>query len=151
MNLINNINQIKLGIIGMGYVGLPLAYYFSKKRKVICFDINKNRISELKKGQDKNNEFSSKDLKKKNLIFTNKENDLSSCNFFLVTVPTPIYKNRKPNLKYLLNASRIVAKFIKKGSFVVYESTVYPGATREICIPILSKKSSLILNKDFRE
>jgi UDP-N-acetyl-D-galactosamine dehydrogenase len=149
MNLIKNINQIKLGVIGMGYVGLPLAYHFSKKRKVICFDINKNRISELKKGLDTNNEFSSSDLKKKNLIFTNKEIDLSSCNFFLVTVPTPIYKNRKPNLKYLLNASRTVAKFIKKGSFVVYESTVYPGCTQEVCIPIIEKITKLKVNNDF--
>lgn len=149
MNLINNINQIKLGIIGMGYVGLPLAYYFSKKRKVICFDINKNRISHLKKGKDINNEFSFKDLKKKNLIFTDKESDLSSCNFFLITVPTPIYKNRKPNLKYLLNASRIVAKFMKKGSFVVYESTVYPGCTQDVCVPLIEKITKLKVNNDF--
>ena len=149
MNLIKNINQIKIGIIGMGYVGLPLAYYLSKKRKVICFDKNDKRIFQLKKGSDFNNEFSSDELKKKNLIFTNEESDLSSCNFFVITVPTPIHKNNKPDLKYLLNASSIAAKYLKQGSFVVYESTVYPGCTEEKCIPLVEKISNLKINRDF--
>jgi len=150
MNLINNINQIKLGIIGMGYVGLPLAYYFSKKRKVICFDINKDRIQNLKKGIDQNNEISKyKLIKNKNLILTFDKKRLKDCNFFIVTVPTPVFKNKKPNLIHLIRATKLIANYITKGSFVIYESTVYPGCTEEICIPLIEKISGFKLNNDF--
>ena len=136
-------------IFGAGYVGLPLACAFSKFYKVYCYDIDKTKISKLKKGIDSNNQFKKKDLIKKNLYFISNINDIKKCNYFIITVPTPIKKNRTPDLSFLENSSKIVSKIISPGSTVVYESTTYPGCTEEICIPILEKQSNLKYNKDF--
>ena len=136
--------MINIGIIGLGYVGLPLAIEFSKFFKVIGYDLNSTRISQLKKGQDNTNNI--KNFKKKlsrDLIFTSNSNDLKECNFYIITVPTPINSKKKPDLSLLLKASKLVAKMLKKNDIVVYESTVYPGATEEDCVPILEKYSKL--------
>ena len=142
--------SIKICVVGLGYVGLPLAIEFGKKFPVIGYDINKTRINGLNEGIDFTNEVSSSELKKtKNITFTSEANSLKDCNFFIITVPTPITKSKKPDLSPLLSASNLVAPFLKKGDVVVYESTVYPGATEEECIPILEKISKLLLNQDF--
>lgn len=138
-----------LGIIGLGYVGLPLAYEFSKYFKVVGFDINKNRIKELKKNFDENNEFTFQKLKNSKVKYTFNPNDLNICNIFIVTVPTPILKNKNPDLKPLINSSSLVAKYLKKNSIVIYESTVFPGCTEEVCVPILNKYSGLKYNVDY--
>ena len=143
----------KIGIIGLGYVGLPLALEFSKKNIVVGFDNNFQRIKYLKKKIDTNNDLQ-KDEKKilknsKNLFFSCYEKDISKCNIFIITVPTPIDKYKKPDLSSLKQASQIVGKYLKKRDLVIFESTVFPGATEEICKPILEKKSKLKLNKDF--
>jgi UDP-N-acetyl-D-glucosamine/UDP-N-acetyl-D-galactosamine dehydrogenase len=141
---------IKLGIIGLGYVGLPLAVEFGKKRSVIGFDINLNRIEDLSKGYDSTREVDANDLhRSSNLKFTNNPGDLKECNFFIVTVPTPIDDQKKPDLRPLLQASKTIGKIIKKGDIVVFESTVYPGATEEECVPIIEKQSKLKFNNDF--
>lgn len=145
-----NINNIKIAVIGLGYVGLPLAVEFGKHRSVVGFDINKNRVSELLSGIDNTLEVESKDLiAAKNLTFTTELESLKESNFYIITVPTPIDENNAPDLKPLQSASTAVGKVIKKGDIVVYESTVYPGATEEVCIPIIEKESGLIFNKDF--
>ena len=144
------LNSTKIGVIGLGYVGLPLALEFSKKFPVVGFDINPNRILDLVKGEDFTNEVEKIDLvKAKNLTFSSSVEDLQNCNFYIVTVPTPINKNKRPDLGPLLSASNLIAKLLKKGDIVVYESTVYPGATEEDCVPILEKISGLSLNNDF--
>ena len=143
-------DKINIGIIGLGYVGLPLAVSFAKKNKVIGFDSNKNRINDLKKGLDITFEVSKKSIRKtKNIIFSHNSKDLKKCNCFIITVPTPINRIKNPDLSYLVSASKLVGSVLKKGDVVIYESTVYPGATEEICVPILEKKSNLIFNKDF--
>lgn len=145
-----NINDIKIAVIGLGYVGLPLAAEFGKYRPVIGFDINKVRVNELRAGIDNTREVETKSLlAAKQLTFSTELNDLANCNFYIITVPTPIDENNAPDLKPLQSASTAVGKVIKKGDIVVYESTVYPGATEEICIPIIEKESGLIFNKDF--
>lgn len=142
--------KIRLAIIGLGYVGLPLALEFAKKRSVIGFDINNDRINELNSGIDRNLEFDKKELNKsKKLKFTNSKRELNSANCFIVTVPTPIDKLKKPNLKPLLTSSKIVGNIIKKQDLIIYESTVYPGCIEEECVPILEKFSGLRFNKDF--
>ena len=147
---INKNKKIKLAIIGLGYVGLPLACAFSKKMKVISFDVDKRRIQDLKKGIDNNREILKSRLKKnKNLVLTFDEEKLKDCNFFIITVPTPIFKNKKPNLNNLISATKLIAKYITKGSFVVYESTVYPGCTEEICLPIIERISGYRVNNEF--
>jgi len=141
---------IKIGIIGLGYVGLPLAKAFSKKFFTVGFDLNKERIKQLKSGIDYNKELSKKEINSaKKLYFTNDKKYLNSVNCYIVTVPTPINKLRKPDLKPLLNASMMIGKALKKDDIVIYESTVYPGCTEEKCIPILEKYSKLKYNKDF--
>lgn len=148
--MINKIKDIKLAIVGLGYVGLPLAIGFSKKKTVIGFDINKKRILELKSGKDINLEHNKAKLQSsKNLKFTNDKEDLKSANCFIVTVPTPVDKQKKPNLKPLLKASKMIGKIIKKGDLIIYESTVYPGCIEEECVTILEKFSNLSFNKDF--
>lgn len=148
--MINNIKNLKLAIIGLGYVGLPLALEFEKKRKIIGFDINKKRIEELKSGYDRNFESTKKQLKKiKQLTFTNNVEDLKIANCYIITVPTPIDKFKKPNLKPLLSASKIVSNFIKKKDLIIYESTVYPGCIEDKCAPLLEKFSGLKFNQDF--
>ncbi len=145
-----NLEDIKLAVIGLGYVGLPLAVEFGKKRTVIGFDINQKRISELKSGVDHTLEVSATELKEANqLSFTNELEYLSGSNCFIVTVPTPIDEHKNPDLRPLIQASETVGKILKAGDIVIYESTVYPGCTEEICIPILEKCSSLKFNQDF--
>lgn len=138
----------KIGIIGQGYVGLPLAVALSKFFFVVGFDKNKKRIKSLQSGVDNNGEAKASDLRNKSLIFTDDINYLKKLNFFIICVPTPI-KKTKPDLTFLREATSLVAKKLKRGDTVVYESTVYPGVTDEICGPILEKISSLKINKDF--
>ena len=145
-----NLKNAKLAVIGMGYVGLPLALEFAKKINVIGFDISHSRIDNLNKNYDETNEVTSIDIKNtKNLKFTTKIEDIKECNIYIVTVPTPIKKNKLPDLGSLIKASKMISKIINRGDFIIYESTVYPGATEEICIPILEKKSKLKLNYHF--
>ena len=141
---------MRIGIIGLGYVGLPLALSFSKKYKVTAFDINKDKIFELKNSHDRTGEISNKDkLKLKKIHFSNDILHLKDCNIYIIAVPTPVTKKNKPDLKILKNACSLVAKVIKKKSIVIFESTVYPGVTEDICVPILEKNSKLKFNKDF--
>lgn len=152
MNLTNKVEDktVVLALIGLGYVGLPLAVEFSKKYKVIGFDISDRRIDELKKGKDRTLEVSSEELiEAKYLSFTSKLEDLKRADVFIVTVPTPVDDFKVPDLTPVLKASETVGKVIKKGSVVVYESTVYPGCTEEDCVPVLEKFSGLKFNKDF--
>ena len=140
----------KIALIGLGYVGLPLAAEFGKKREVIGFDINKNRIDQLKKKIDPTLEISKKEFTEATYLnFTSNPKDLKDCNIFIITVPTPIDNHKRPDLTALEKSSETVGSVLKKGDIVIYESTVYPGATEEICVPILEKKSGLIFNKDF--
>jgi len=139
-----------IAVIGLGYVGLPLAVEFGKKMKTIGFDINLDRIHELRKGYDRTLEVDEANLKSSAFLsFTNELDHLKEANFFIVTVPTPIDKNRRPDLTPLRKASETVGKVLKKGDIVVYESTVYPGCTEEDCVPILEKVSGLKFNVDF--
>ena len=140
-----NQENLKLAIIGLGYVGLPLAMEFSKTRPVVGFDNNKERIKELKNGFDRTNEFESSELSQTNgLIYSSNIKDLAECDCYIITVPTPIDGQNKPDFSCLISASSIVGKVLSKGNIVVYESTVYPGATEEVCAPILSQKSGLV-------
>ena len=142
--------KIKLAIIGLGYVGLPLALEFAKKRSVIGFDIDEARIKELNSGFDRNFEFSKEELKNsKTLKLTCLEDELRGANCYIVTAPTPIDKFKKPNLKPLLMASKMVGNFLSNKDLVIYESTVYPGCVEEECVPILEKSSGLKFNQDF--
>lgn len=145
--------SIKISVIGLGYVGLPLAVAFSDKFEVVGFDVNEKRVKELNKFNDKTLEI---DLEKlKNAITNNKMklsskiDDIKECNFYIVSVPTPVDKNNRPDLTPLLKASQSVGSVLKKGDIVVYESTVYPGATEEECVPVLEKFSNLKFNEDF--
>ena len=139
-----------IALVGLGYVGLPLAVEFGKNRKVIGFDINQDRVNELKGGIDSTLEITSKELKDSiYLSFTSNIDDIKDCVIFIVTVPTPIDKHKMPNLSPLQKASKAVGGILKKRDIVIYESTVYPGATEEVCIPILEKQSGLKFNKDF--
>ena len=148
--MINNVKKLKLAIIGLGYVGLPLALEFAKKRSLVGFDINKRRINELNSGIDKNLEIPKKELKKRNkLIFTCDKKKLRSANCYIVTVPTPVNKFKKPNLKPLLKATEIIGKILKRNDLVIYESTVYPGCIEERCVPVLEKCSKLNYNREF--
>ncbi|MCX6299994.1 MAG: nucleotide sugar dehydrogenase [Bacteroidetes bacterium] len=153
-----NLQDKQIAIIGLGYVGLPLAIEFGKKYKVLGFDINKDRIEELASGRDRTNEADLEGLShamnlssKGNLglSFSNKVNDLKSCNVYIVTVPTPIDQFKAPDLTPLLKASEMIGKVLKKGDIVIYESTVYPGCTEEDCVPVLEKYSKLKFNLDF--
>lgn len=144
------LEQLKIAIIGLGYVGLPLAVEFGKHKPTIGFDINPQRIRELQSGYDHTLEVTSDELKQvEHLSYTVDINDLKNSNFFIVTVPTPIDDFKQPDLTPLIKASQSIAKVLKKGDIVVYESTVYPGATEEVCIPELEKHSGLNFNKDF--
>jgi UDP-N-acetyl-D-galactosamine dehydrogenase len=141
---------INIGVIGLGYVGLPLAVEFGKKYPVTGFDIHQQRIDELVAGHDRTLETSDEDLKTAiHLKYTTHLDDLRTCNYFIVTVPTPIDKHKRPDLTPLIKASESVGKVLKKGDIVIYESTVYPGATEEECVPILEKHSGLKFNQDF--
>ncbi|WP_423708668.1 nucleotide sugar dehydrogenase [Undibacterium sp. WLX3042] len=140
----------RIAIIGLGYVGLPLAVEFGKKQNVVGFDINSKRVEELSSGVDKTLEVDSSELRNATgLRFSTDVSDLASCNTFIVTVPTPIDKANRPDLTPLTSASKTVGKVLKKGDVVIYESTVYPGCTEEICVPILEQESGLKFNQDF--
>ena len=143
----------KIAIIGLGYVGLPLSVEFAKKYDVTGFDIHKERVDNLNIFKDLNHEFSDSELeialKNNNFIFTSEISQLSNCNIFIITVPTPIDENKKPDLYPLLSASQMIGKLLKKDDIVIYESTVYPGCTEEDCVPVLEKESGLIYNQDF--
>lgn len=144
------LEDVKLAIIGLGYVGLPLAVEFGKLRSVVGFDINAERISTLKSGHDTTLEVSDNDLvSAKQLRLTANAANLAECNVFIVTVPTPIDEHRRPDLTPLFKASETIGRYLKKGDVVIYESTVYPGATEEDCIPVLEKVSGLRFNVDF--
>ncbi|MGK3622627.1 Vi polysaccharide biosynthesis UDP-N-acetylglucosamine C-6 dehydrogenase TviB [Acinetobacter pittii] len=144
------LEQLKIAIIGLGYVGLPLAVEFGKHKPTLGFDINTHRIQELKSGHDHTLEVTSDELKHVHqLSYTADIEDLKTANFFIVTVPTPIDDFKQPDLTPLVKASQSIAKVLKKGDIVVYESTVYPGATEDVCIPELEKHSGLNFNKDF--
>jgi UDP-N-acetyl-D-glucosamine/UDP-N-acetyl-D-galactosamine dehydrogenase len=140
----------KIAIVGLGYVGLPLAVEFGKKRTTLGFDINKSRIEELKSGSDSTLEVTKTGLETANYLdFSYESNDLKDCKIFIVTVPTPIDDVNRPNLTPIINASETVAKSLKVGDIVIYESTVFPGCTEEVCVPILEKVSGLVFNQDF--
>lgn len=149
----------KIAIIGLGYVGLPLARLFATKYNVVGFDINQNRIEELRNGQDSTLEVGNAALKdvlklknesdKIGLYCSHDMSDIKDCNYFIISVPTPVDKNNRPDLTPLIKASQTVGKVLKKGDIVIYESTVYPGATEDECIPVLEKVSGLIYNVDF--
>ncbi|MDH0826658.1 Vi polysaccharide biosynthesis UDP-N-acetylglucosamine C-6 dehydrogenase TviB [Acinetobacter johnsonii] len=144
------LSELKIAIIGLGYVGLPLAVEFGKKVPVMGFDIHQKRIDELQSGQDHTLEVSPEELKlATHLSYTTNLQQLADCNLFIVTVPTPIDEFKQPDLTPLVKASESIAKVLKKGDVVVYESTVYPGATEEVCIPVLEKNSGLKFNQDF--
>jgi len=139
----------KIAIIGMGYVGLPLAIALAKKKHVIGFDIDKKRVNDLKNGIDQTKEMSKNEIiNSKNLKFSDKISDLSKCETYIITVPTPVDNNNQPNLKPLLNATKTISKVLSKNNLIIYESTVFPGATEEICGPILEKNSGLKINKN---
>ncbi len=144
------LEQLKLAVIGLGYVGLPLAVEFGKYKPTLGFDINQQRIFELQNGHDHTLEVDTEELKQvQNLSYTSNIEDLKEANFFIVTVPTPIDNFKQPDLTPLIKASQSIATVLKKGDIVVYESTVYPGATEEICIPELERYSGLKFNQDF--
>ncbi|MBK7107906.1 MAG: Vi polysaccharide biosynthesis UDP-N-acetylglucosamine C-6 dehydrogenase TviB [Bacteroidetes bacterium] len=143
-------DKTTIAIIGLGYVGLPLAVEFGKKYKTIGYDINRKRIEELNEGNDRTMEITKEQLSAStHLTLINDLSPVGECNFFVVTVPTPIDKNNNPDLTPVLSASRMIGKLLKKGDIVVYESTVYPGCTEEECVPVLEKESGLKFNTDF--
>jgi len=142
--------EAKIAVIGLGYVGLPIALAFAKKVKVIGFDINEKRVALMNKGIDPSDELTKKDFAGSDIQFTHKLEDLKTANFFIIAVPTPIDEHNLPDLKPLIGASTTVAKVLKKGDYVVYESTVYPGCTEEDCIPVLEKIAGLKFIKDFK-
>ena len=146
----NVLSDVKLCIVGLGYVGLPLAVEFARKYRTIGFDLNINRVNELRQGSDSTLEVSDDELgEAAHLEFTTDANEIAFCNVFIVAVPTPIDAAKRPDFKPLEGASRTVAKVLKKGDVVVFESTVYPGATEEVCVPLLEKGSGLKYNLDF--
>jgi len=141
---------MKIALIGLGYVGLPLAVEFGKKYEVIGFDINQARVDELKRGEDSTLEVEPEELVLAGqLSFTTDPEDIRDCKIFIVTVPTPIDEHKRPDLTPLEKSSSAIGKLLKQGDVVIYESTVYPGATEEVCVPILEAESGLVFNKDF--
>ena len=145
-----DINKLRIGVIGLGYVGLPLAVEFGKKYPTVGFDVNAERIAELRKGDDLTLECTAEELEQAKLLsYSDEKADLANCNFYVVTVPTPIGDSNRPVLTPLRSASEILGGVLKKGDIVVYESTVFPGATEEFCVPILEQVAELKLNQDF--
>jgi UDP-N-acetyl-D-galactosamine dehydrogenase len=142
--------ELKVAVIGLGYVGLPLAVESGKKYPTTGFDINTNRISQLASGLDVTKEVSTDELKEPTkLSYSSDISDLQDCNFYIITVPTPVDHHKRPDLTAIKSATSMVAKCLKQGDIVVYESTVYPGCTEEVCVPILENESGFIFNKDF--
>lgn len=150
--MLNNLLQKRkrLALIGLGYVGLPIALEFAKKMSVIGFDINSGRVKLMRNQQDPSKELSSEEFENTDIVFTSEAKDLQEASFYIVAVPTPIDEYNQPDLKPLISASITVGKVLKKGDYVVYESTVYPGCTEEDCVPILEKESGLICGQDFK-
>ncbi|HHH45124.1 MAG TPA: Vi polysaccharide biosynthesis UDP-N-acetylglucosamine C-6 dehydrogenase TviB [Gammaproteobacteria bacterium] len=144
------VEETRIGVVGLGYVGLPLAVEFGKKMPVVGFDINSSRVSELKSGRDSTLEVSEAELKEAGCLeYTDQVDELRSCNVFIVTVPTPIDRYKRPDLSPLESASRMLGKILKQEDVVIFESTVYPGATEEVCVPIMESESGLTFNRDF--
>ena len=144
--------KFKIAVIGLGYVGLPLARLFSTKYQTIGYDLNSNRIQALMQGHDETLELSDDLLQNainNGFVCTNEVDDIKDCNFYIVTVPTPVDENNNPDLSPLYKASEIVGQVINRGDIVVYESTVYPGVTENECVPVIEKKSGLLYNRDF--
>ena len=142
-------STFKIGVVGLGYVGLPLAIAFSKKYQVVGLDINAARIAELTSGHDSTLEVEPSDLKNSKVLFTADSQDLKGCDFIIVTVPTPVTASKLPDLSPLIAASSMIGRILERNVTVIYESTVYPGATEEVCVPVLEKESTLRCNKDF--
>ena len=146
----SNLSRLKPAVIGLGYVGLPLAVEMAKKYDVMGFDIDHKRIHDLQNSLDRTKELSTAELKESvALQFSNKKEKLAECNIYIITVPTPIDKAKYPDLSPLISASKIVGKYLKADDIVVYESTVYPGATEEVCVPVLEAEAKLTFNQDF--
>jgi UDP-N-acetyl-D-galactosamine dehydrogenase len=146
----HELNTTKIGIIGLGYVGLPLAIEFGKQYPVIGLDIKQDRVDELRKGVDSTREVSEAEIAAASqLAFTSRPDDLADCNVYIVTVPTPVDSHNRPDLSYLQNSSKMVGALLKTGDVVIYESTVFPGATEEVCVPVLESISGMEFNKDF--
>ncbi len=152
MGIYNDIvtKQKSIAIIGLGYVGLPLALEFAKKYKVVGFDINPSRVEMLNRNEDPSKEVEAHEFEGADITFSHNLEDIRSCGFYIVAVPTPIDDAKSPDLKPLLGASKTVGKVLKKGDYVVFESTVYPGCTEEDCIPVMEKESGLVFNTDFK-
>ncbi|WP_274426445.1 Vi polysaccharide biosynthesis UDP-N-acetylglucosamine C-6 dehydrogenase TviB [Chelativorans sp. YIM 93263] len=149
-NLVPDLSDTSIAVIGLGYVGLPLAVAFGKRRRVVGFDIDSRRIRQLREAFDATRECTPEELREaKHLNFTTDPDELRNCNIFIVTVPTPIDANKQPDLSALLSATEQVGKVLSRGAIVVYESTVYPGATEEDCVPVLERTSGLNFNSDF--
>ena len=148
--MVEQLNRVHVGVIGLGYVGLPLAVEFGKKYPTIGFDVNKNRVEQLMQGHDFTLEVSVEELASaEHIKYSADVNELRACNVYIVTVPTPIDQHKQPDLSPLVKASAMLAKVINKGDIVIYESTVYPGATEEVCLPEIEQHSGLTFNKDF--
>ena len=146
----HSLNELKLAVIGLGYVGLPLAVEFSKHRPVVGFDINGARISALREGRDITLEVCNEELAAATgMTFTSDAQELNACNVYIATVPTPIDDYKRPDLGPLIGASETIGSVLKKNDVVIYESTVYPGATEEECVPVLERVSGLKFNVDF--
>jgi UDP-N-acetyl-D-galactosamine dehydrogenase len=147
---LKSLDEVRIGIIGLGYVGLPLAIEFGKKFQTVGFDINSKRIAELERGHDGTREATSDELAAaEHLSYSINEDELRACNVYIITVPTPIGRNKRPLLNPLRSASETVGRVISAGDVVIYESTVYPGCTEEFCLPIVSQLSGLEFNRDF--
>ncbi|MCP4285957.1 MAG: Vi polysaccharide biosynthesis UDP-N-acetylglucosamine C-6 dehydrogenase TviB [Gammaproteobacteria bacterium] len=145
-----NLENVRIGVLGLGYVGLPLAVEFGKKTPTIGLDINKARVDELKSGSDSSLEVEPEELATASLLqFTANPDDLSECNFYIVTVPTPIDQHKQPDLSPLIGASRMLGDLLSEGDIAVFESTVYPGATEEVCVPLMEEVSGLKFNQNF--
>lgn len=148
--MINSLDNVKVAIVGLGYVGLPLAVEFGKKYPTVGFDINQTRVQELRDGNDFTLEVSAEELAESPFIsYASDVDDIKDCNFYIVTVPTPIDEHKQPDLTPLIKASQMLGNIVNKGDIVVYESTVYPGATEEACLPEIEKVSGLVFNQDF--
>ena len=149
-NSLPNLENLLIGVVGLGYVGLPLAVYLARRFPVVGYDIDDRRIAELKRGVDRTREVTAEEMSRATkLTYSSERCDLANCNFYIVTVPTPIDEHLRPDLRALEAASRLVGDVISRGDVVVYESTVYPGATEEVCVPIIEAASSLKYNVDF--
>ncbi len=145
-----SLDDIRLAVVGLGYVGLPLAVEFAKKRAVVGYDINCQRVAELSDGFDQTLEVSNAELlAEKSMSFTHRVDDIAGCNVYIVTVPTPINLHKQPDLEPLIRSSEMIGSCLRSGDLVIYESTVYPGATEEVCVPILERESGLKFNSDF--